>query len=276
MYKKTNHKPKKDENTEGLLAIMKKLRDPDGGCPWDLKQTFLSIAPYTIEEAYEVSDAIERGNFSDLKDELGDLLLQVVFHACIAEENDYFTYKDVVSGICKKMIRRHPHVFDSTGKKDVVAVRESWENIKRQERTEKIRGTANTGLLDDIPKALPSLTRSIKLQNRAAEVGFDWPNTSNVVEKIAEESAELIEVADTHDTHKIIEEFGDLLFAFANLARHLKVDPETALRGANDKFTRRFKKIEDGLQVLGKTLGGASLEEMEDLWNEAKYAESAH
>jgi len=211
-----------DNETGKLLAIMKKLRDPDGGCPWDLEQDFLTIAPYTIEEAYEVSDAIERGDFVDLRDELGDLLLQVVFHARMAEETGYFAYKDVVASICDKMIRRHPHVFEAKGGQSTAGVRKAWEDIKREERAGKALGAQEKGLLDDVPNALPALMRAIKLQNRAAEVGFDWPSPINVVEKIAEESAELVEASAAQEPAKITEEFGDLLFAFANLARHIE------------------------------------------------------
>ncbi len=266
-----------DEHNETakLLAIMKKLRDPDGGCPWDLEQDFSTIAPYTIEEAYEVSDAIERGDFKDLKDELGDLLLQVVFHARMAEETGHFAYKDVVAAICEKMVRRHPHVFETTGAQSTAGVSKAWEDIKREERAEKGLGAEEKGLLDDVPNALPALMRALKLQNRAAEVGFDWPSPINVVEKIAEEAAELAEASEAEDGAKITEEFGDLLFAFANLARHLKIDPEASLRVANTKFVRRFKVIEDGLRARGKSLGEASLEDMEALWNEAKRGETS-
>jgi MazG family protein len=262
-----------DHETTKLLAIMKKLRDPDGGCPWDLEQDFSTVAPYTIEEAYEVSDAIERGDFGDLKDELGDLLLQVVFHARMAEETGHFAYKDVVAAICDKMIRRHPHVFSAKGEQSPSGVRKAWEDIKREERAGKASDDKPNGLLDDVPNALPALMRAIKLQNRAAEVGFDWPSPINVVEKIAEESAELVEASAEEKPAKIAEEFGDLLFAFANLARHLKVDPEAALRAANAKFVRRFKAIEGGLQARGISLEEASLDQMEALWNEAKRGE---
>jgi len=268
-----------DHETTKLLAIMKKLRDPDGGCPWDLEQDFSTIAPYTIEEAYEVSDAIERGDFADLRDELGDLLLQVVFHARMAEETGHFAYKDVVAAICDKMIRRHPHVFNAKGEQSPSGVRKAWEDIKSEERAgkalgDKASGGDENGLLDDVPNALPALMRAIKLQNRAAEVGFDWPSPINVVEKIAEESAELVEASAEQNPAKIAEEFGDLLFAFANLARHLKVDPEAALRAANTKFVRRFKAIESGIQARGISLEEASLDQMEALWNEAKRGEA--
>ena len=261
-----------EENTETakLLAIMKQLRDPAGGCPWDLEQNFSTIAPYTIEEAYEVADAIERGDFEDLKDELGDLLLQVVFHARMAEETGYFAYKDVVAAICEKMVRRHPHVFAGNTAQSAGAVRNSWEQIKRDERGQKSGVDKENSLLDDVPNALPALIRALKLQNRAAEVGFDWPNPINVVDKIAEEAGELAEASKTMNAAKTAEEFGDLLFAVANLARHLKVDPEAALRAANTKFVRRFKEIEAGLHAAGQTLEDATLDQMEALWNAAK------
>jgi MazG family protein len=252
---------------------MRKLRDPVDGCPWDLEQNFTTIAPYTIEEAYEVADAIERGDFEDLKDELGDLLLQVVFHARMAEETGYFAYKDVVVAICEKMVRRHPHVFAGKAANSTSEVRKSWEDIKREERSGKTASDKNTSLLDDVPNALPALIRAIKLQNRAAEVGFDWPSAANVVEKISEEANELVEASNARHPGKTAEEFGDLLFAVANLGRHLKVDPEAALRAANAKFLRRFKEIEAGLKAAGKTLEEASLDEMEALWNAAKLKE---
>ncbi len=255
-----------------LIAIMRRLRDPKGGCPWDLEQNFATIAPYTIEEAYEVASAIEASDYGALKDELGDLLLQVIFHAQMAQEEDRFGFPDVVRAICDKMIRRHPHVFADGGAKTPGAVSEAWDDIKRRERAEK-PAKKPAGLLDDVPRALPALMRAIKLQNRAAEVGFDWPSAVNVTDKIAEESRELAEAASSKSQAKMAEEFGDLLFAMANLARHLKLDPEDALRAANAKFVRRFKAIESGLQLRGRTLEEASLEEMEALWQEAKLAE---
>lgn len=254
-----------------LLQIMARLRDPERGCPWDVKQDFATIAPYTIEEAYEVASAIEAGDYLGLKDELGDLLLQVVFHAQMAQEEGRFGFSDVVRAICDKMVRRHPHVFGDGAAKTPGAVTEAWDEIKRRERAAK--PAQPKGLLDDVPRALPALMRAIKLQNRAAEVGFDWPNAVFVTDKIAEESRELAEAAASKDPEKIAEEFGDLLFAMANLARHLKLDPEDALRGANAKFMRRFKVIEAGLEARGRTLEDASLDEMEALWQEAKLAE---
>jgi MazG family protein len=251
-----------------LLAIMRRLRDPDGGCPWDLQQDFRSIAPYTIEEAYEVASAIEAKDYAALKDELGDLLLQVVFHAQMAAERGLFAFSDVVVAICEKMIRRHPHVFAQGPADTPAAVTRTWDEIKRQERAGKPQRPQ--GLLDDVPSALPALMRAVKLQNRAAEVGFDWPSAVTVTDKIAEETRELAEAAASGKTDHVAEEFGDLLFAMANLARHLKVDPEAALRAGNEKFIRRFKAIESGLEARGRTLAEASLEEMEALWQEAK------
>jgi MazG family protein len=262
------------EDIAELLAIMRRLRDPSGGCPWDLKQDFQTIAPYTIEEAYEVASAIEARDYAALKDELGDLLLQVVFHSQMAEEQDLFAFRDVVRAINAKMIRRHPHVF-SDGQADTPqAVSVAWEDIKRKERAAK--PAQPEGLLDDVPKALPALMRAVKLQNRAAEVGFDWPSAMNVADKIAEETRELAEASASGIPAKVAEEFGDLLFAMANLARHLKFDPEDALRAANAKFVRRFKMIEAGLKAQGRSPQEASLEEMEALWQDAKRSEQPH
>jgi len=254
-----------------LLSIMRRLRNPDGGCPWDLEQNFATIAPYTIEEAYEVASSIEAGDFASLKDELGDLLLQVVFHAQMASEQGLFNFFDVVAAICEKMIRRHPHVFGESEAQSAAGVTRAWEEIKRQERAAK--PGASNGLLDDVPTALPALMRAIKLQNRAAEVGFDWPSAITVTDKIAEESRELAEAKDSRDQAKLAEEFGDMLFAMANLARHLKLDPEDALRGANAKFVRRFRAIEAGIHAQGRKMQDASLDEMEALWQEAKRGE---
>jgi nucleoside triphosphate diphosphatase len=254
-----------------LLAIMRRLRDPNGGCPWDLEQDFATIAPYTIEEAYEVASAIEAKDYAALKDELGDLLFQVVFHAQMTAEAKLFAFEDVVRAICDKMIRRHPHVFAAGGAKTPEAVAVTWDEIKRREREGKPAATA--GLLDDVPRALPALMRAIKLQNRAAEVGFDWPSAVHVTDKIAEETRELAEASASGKDAKVAEEYGDLLFAMANLARHLKVDPEDALRAANAKFVRRFKAIESGLAAQGRKPEDASLEEMEALWQKAKEQE---
>ena len=264
--------PKPSGDIGELLAIMRRLRDPDGGCPWDVAQNFATIAPYTIEEAYEVASSIEAEDYAALKDELGDLLLQVVFHAQMAREKGLFAFPDVVRAICDKMVRRHPHVFGEGAAKTPAAVSEAWDEIKARERAAK--PGKGESLLDDVPRSLPALMRAVKLQNRAAEVGFDWPSVLTVADKIAEESRELAEAAASGKPAKIAEEFGDLLFAMANLARHLKLDPEDALRSANAKFVRRFKAIEAGLAGEGRKPQDASLDEMEALWQEAKRGES--
>jgi len=253
-----------------LLEIMRRLRDPVGGCPWDIEQTFATIAPYTIEEAYEVAGAIEDENWPALKDELGDFLFQVVFHAQMAAEKKLFDFGDVVSAIVEKMIRRHPHVFEGNARLDSAEAQTvAWEEHKKKERAEKA-----LGLLDDVPRALPALLRAVKLQKRAASVGFDWDSAPKVVEKIAEEAHEIVEAqAQGADTAKLEEELGDLLFAVANLARHLKIDPETALRSTNAKFIRRFGYIEKTLAARGVKPGDATLDEMEALWQDAKKSE---
>jgi len=253
-----------------LLAIMRRLRDPDGGCPWDLEQTFATIAPYTIEEAYEVAGAIEEENWPALKDELGDFLFQVVFHAQMAEERGLFDFDDVVSAIVEKMIRRHPHVFAKNVAIDSAEAQTiAWEEHKKKERAEKA-----LGLLDDVPRALPALLRAVKLQKRAASIGFDWDSAPKVLEKLTEEAQEIVEAqAAGADPTKLQEELGDLLFVVANLARHLKIDPETALRAANAKFVRRFSHIEKTLTARGVKLGDATLDEMEALWQDAKKSE---
>jgi len=250
-----------------LLEIMRRLRAPDGGCPWDREQTFATIAPYTIEEAYEVAGAIEDEDWGHLKDELGDLLFQVVFHARMAEERGLFDFGDVVDAIVSKMIARHPHVFADTETPDSAAAQtRAWEEMKRVERAGK-----HASLLDDVPHALPALTRAEKLQKRAGSVGFDWESATKVVEKIAEEAGEIAEAqAQGSGLEKLEEEIGDLLFAVTNLARHLKVDPEKALRAANAKFVRRFRAIEVGLAKAGKSPADATLDEMEALWQAAK------
>ncbi|WP_288939504.1 nucleoside triphosphate pyrophosphohydrolase [uncultured Roseovarius sp.] len=253
-----------------LLEIMRRLRDPDSGCPWDIEQDFGTIAPYTIEEAYEVADAIERADWDELRGELGDLLLQVVFHAQIADDRGLFAFDDVANTIADKMVARHPHVFgDESRDKSAEQQTRDWEAIKAAERADK----AQTGVLDGVAVGLPALLRALKLQKRAARIGFDWPETTQVLDKIAEESVELVEAAETLPQDKIEEEMGDLLFVMANLARHLKVDPEAALRRANAKFTRRFARIEDWLAEAGKTPEQSDLAEMDALWNRAKAAE---
>lgn len=268
----TDKADKSTGDIQELLAIMRRLRDPVGGCPWDLEQNFATIAPYTIEEAYEVASAIEAKDYAGLKDELGDLLFQVVFHAQMASEEKRFAFPDVVRAICEKMIRRHPHVFAAGGAKTPEAVTVAWDEIKRRERAAK--PASPSGLLDDVPRALPALVRAIKLQNRAAEVGFDWPSAVHVTDKIAEETRELAEAHASGKASKVTEEFGDLLFAMANLARHFKLDPEDALRAANAKFVRRFKAIEAGLKAQGRSPEDATLEEMEALWQKAKHEEN--
>jgi len=250
-----------------LAAIMARLRDPDTGCPWDLVQDFASIAPYTIEEAYEVADAIARGDMADLRSELGDLLLQPVYHAQMASEAGLFDIDDVIAGICDKMIVRHPHVFgDQARDKTPAQQTADWEALKSAER-----GPAR--VLDGVALGLPALTRAVKLQKRAARVGFDWPSTDEVVAKIVEEAAELVEARETLSALEVTEEFGDLLFVMANLARHLEVDPEAALRSASAKFERRFARIEDWLKDVGRTPAQSGLAEMDALWDRAKAEE---
>lgn len=253
-----------------LLEIMARLRDPAGGCPWDLEQDFATIAPYTIEEAHEVADAIERQAWGELKGELGDLLFQTVFHAQMAREAGLFGFADVADAIADKMVARHPHVFgDESRDKTPEQQTRDWEALKARERG------ARAGVLDGVALGLPALTRAVKLQNRAARVGFDWPSTDEVVAKLVEEAAELAEARETLTEAEVAEEFGDLLFVIANLARHLKVDPEAALRAANQKFTRRFQRIEALLAEAGKEPAQSDLAEMDALWNRAKAEEKA-
>lgn len=253
-----------------LVEIMARLRDPATGCPWDLEQDFATIAPYTVEEAHEVADAIERQAWDELPGELGDLLLQVVFHAQMAEESGLFAFDDVARAISDKMLARHPHVFGQESRdKSAEQQTADWEKIKAAERA----GKDEARVLDGIAMGLPALTRAVKLQKRAARVGFDWPSTDEVVAKIAEEAQELVEARATLTEAEITEEFGDLLFVMANLARHLKVDPEAALRAANAKFTRRFRRIEDWLAEDGRRPEQSDLAEMDALWNRAKAEE---
>ena len=266
---------------DDLLAVMAALRTPGTGCPWDLEQTFRTISPYTIEEAYEVADAIEKADLAALKEELGDLLLQVVYHARMAEEQGAFAFPDVVEAITTKMIRRHPHVFGTAAERAAGAAPGFWERIKAEERVEKAQGAsaAEDGVLDDVPAGLPALTRAVKLQHKAAKVGFDWPSLAPVFAKLKEELVELEQAvagngrASGAEPSEVLEEFGDLLFVVANVARHLKVDPEAALRGANQKFTRRFRRIEQLLGEGGKTPAQSTLEEMDRLWDRAKAEE---
>ena len=254
-----------------LLGVMERLRDPNGGCPWDVKQTFATIAPYTIEEAYEVADAIERNDLNELKGELGDLLFQVVFHARMAEEQGLFAFDDVVTAIADKLERRHPHVFGDEAQRSSKEQTVAWETIKAAERKDRKK----PGALDDVPVGLPALTRAAKLTKRAGRVGFDWPSTDEVFDKLAEEVAELrVEIA-AGDMAKAREEMGDLLFVVANLARKLDVEPEDALRATNAKFVRRFGFIEAELAKSGRTPDQSTLEEMDRLWDAAKVAEKA-
>lgn len=254
-----------------LLEIMRRLRDPVSGCPWDIAQDFASIVPYTIEEAHEVADAIARQAWNELPGELGDLLLQVVFHAQMASDQGLFGFQDVVQAISDKMVARHPHVF-GTESRDKTPAQQTvdWERIKAAER-----GAQNARVLEGVALGLPGLTRAVKLQKRAARVGFDWPSTDEVVAKIAEEAAELVEARDTLSHAEVTEEFGDLLFVMANLARHLDVDPEAALRSANAKFSRRFGRIEDWLAEDDRAPADSDLAEMDALWNRAKAEEKA-
>lgn len=251
-----------------LLEIMRRLRDPKTGCPWDIEQDFKTIAPYTVEEAYEVADAIEREAWGELPGELGDLLLNTIYHAQMAEEADLFDFDTVVQVISDKMISRHPHVFGEENREKSSAQQlKDWEEIKAKER-----GAAGS-VLNGIAGNLPALTRALKLQNRAARVGFDWPQTLQVLDKINEESAELVEAKDNLSAAEVEEEYGDLLFVMTNLGRHLGVQPEEALRKANNKFTRRFNAVEVALQERGKSPLDSDLEEMDALWDAAKAAE---
>lgn len=253
-----------------LREIMRRLRDPKTGCPWDIEQDFTTIAPYTIEEAYEVADAIERQEWSELEGELGDLLLQTVYHTQMGEEAGLFTFDSVANAVSDKMVARHPHVFgeESRDKSPDQQTRD-WEKIKATERANR----SEAGTLDGVAVGLPALMRAVKLQKRAARVGFDWPSTDQVLDKIVEEAQELVEARDRLTHAEMVEEFGDLLFVIANLARHLKIDPEVALRGANAKFTRRFEGIENRLKERGKRPEQSDLAEMDELWDAVKAAE---
>jgi ATP diphosphatase len=272
----TSGKPTPDslpkEPLPRLLAVMAWLRDRQHGCPWDIDQTFRTIAPYTIEEAYEVADAIERDDMPALKEELGDLLLQVVYHSQIASEVKAFAFDDVAAAIADKMVDRHPHVFGDLDIKTADAQTVSWEARKAAERAAKGTMEGATGALDGVARALPALMRAEKIQKRAARVGFDWATIGPVIDKIEEELTELrVELeAGKVEQAKVADELGDVLFAVANLARHCKVDPEVALRATNDKFEKRFRHIERRLAETGRKPSDASLEEMETLWQEAK------
>jgi len=261
---------------EKLLAVMAALRDPEGGCPWDKQQSYQTILPFTIEEVYEVAETIETQDYKSLKDELGDLLFQVVFYAQIATEEERFEFQDIVDGICEKLLRRHPHVFANAQYEDEQALNKAWEDQKQLERESRKSGSNieqktsdsnKTSALDDIPKALPELKRAHKIQKRAAKVGFDWDNVSQVWDKVAEEQQEVIDAAKADDPEHLEEELGDLLFALVNLTRHYGVDADLALRKANHKFSRRFRRVED---LASSPLDQYSLDELEALWQQAK------
>ena len=269
---------------EDLLAVMARLRDPERGCPWDLQQDFPTIAPHTLEECYELVDAIERGDFAQVRDELGDVLFQVIFYTQMGREQGRFDWPDVVDNLVEKLLRRHPHVFpsgklaagalpedDSRTQVDVERVHQTWEQIKQTEREAKLQD----GVLDDVPVALPALSRAAKLQKRAARVGFDWENWRQVLEKIQEEQGEVVEAIELGDAAAIEDEIGDLLFACVNLARFVKVDPEAALRSSNRKFERRFRFIEQSLAAGGQRPEQVSLDVMEQLWLQAKQVEKS-
>jgi ATP diphosphatase len=270
-------KPSRD--IVGLIEVMAALRTPVTGCPWDLEQNFATIAPYTIEEAYEVADAIARSDLDDLKDELGDLLLQVVYHARMAEEQNAFSFGDVVEAVTRKMIRRHPHVFgDENGIVTSGHVAEFWDRIKAEEKAERAarrppeEEAARTSLLSSVKTSQPALLRALDLQRKASTVGFDWNDTRAVLDKIREEADEIEAALDKGDKDELAEETGDLMFALVNLARHVDANPEMALRGANAKFEKRFGYIERTLAARGRSLEDATLEEMDALWDEAKIA----
>lgn len=264
--------PPEHRGIERLLSIMARLRDPVSGCPWDRAQTFATIAPYTVEEAYEVADAIERADLGDLKEELGDLLFQVVFHSRMAEEAGAFDFEAVAHAISDKMIARHPHIFADHTYASEAEQKADWESLKARERA--LKGRAGS-ILDDVPVGLPALTRAAKLTKRAARVGFDWSEVDQVLAKLEEEIAELrAEIADGAPA-AIRDEFGDVLFVMANLARKLDLEPEDALRSTNAKFIRRFSHIEESLAAQGRSLEEATLEEMDALWDEAKLAEKS-
>jgi ATP diphosphatase len=252
-----------------LLEIMARLRDPDGGCPWDLEQSFETLIPHTLEEAYEVAEAIEHGDPEDLRSELGDLLFQVVFYARLAEEAGWFDFREVAAAIGEKLVRRHPHVFGTASVTDTADQTRSWERHKETER----KARDQHGALDGVGIALPALTRAAKLSKRAARVGFDWPNIAGVLDKVAEELDEVrAEIASSRDPGRLQEEVGDLLFSCVNLARHASLDPETALRTANHKFETRFRALESELQRRGRTAEQADQEELEAVWEAVKHS----
>jgi nucleoside triphosphate diphosphatase len=263
------------KETDRLIEVMARLRDPESGCPWDLEQSFDTIAPYTIEEAYEVADAIAQGDRAQLKEELGDLLLQVVYHARMAEEEDAFVFEDVARAIADKMVRRHPHVFGDATVADAEAQTANWEAQKAAERARQAEADGvRPSALDGVPIGMPALTRAEKLTRRAARVGFDWPHVDQVFDKMAEEIAELRhEISVGAPRERLEDELGDLLFCMANLARHLKLDPEHALRAANAKFERCFRAVEASFAAAGQDIADATLETMEERWQRVKKAE---
>jgi ATP diphosphatase len=281
MLNRGTMEPSKDISR--LIEIMAALRHPETGCPWDIEQNFQTIKPYTIEEAYEVSDAIERGDMNDLCDELGDLLLQVVFHARMAEEAGEFSFGDVVNAITTKMIRRHPHVFARSEADTPDAVKIQWDEIKQAEKRERAERRSRRGITEDfkggflgsVQRSFPALTEALKLQERAAKVGFDWSAPEPILDKIEEEIGELRTALRDGDRAKVSDELGDLIFAVVNIGRHVKTDPEQALRGTNTKFRRRFNHIEQVLDAEGETLEAATLERMEEIWQAAKAIERA-
>lgn len=266
---------------DDLLFLMARLRDPQYGCPWDLKQNFASIVPHTLEEAYEVADAIERADFAHLPGELGDLLFQVVYYSQLGREEGRFDFSTVVDSITRKLVRRHPHVFpdgDLYGplnqpRLSEADIKQRWETIKAEERAAKAVVPEQLSLLDDVPRALPALSRAVKLQKRAARAGFDWPETLAIVDKLHEELNEVLEALASGDQAHIAEEVGDLLFVVVNLARHLNVEPEAALRATNQKFERRFRFIEEALRAVGRRVEETALDELDALWNQAKCQE---
>ncbi len=259
-------------NIKKLLKIMEALRHPEDGCPWDREQTFSTIAPYTIEESYEVADAIHRNDIEELKYELGDLLFQVVFHSQIAKEQDHFNFNDVVEAVCEKMERRHPHVFSDSKIESAKEQAKAWEQIKTEERLKK-SGDKTTSVLEGISMRMPAMSRAIKLQKKAANVGFDWPDHIGVIEKIREELDEVIVEIEAGDQQKLTAEIGDMLFVIANLARKFNIDPESAVTSTNAKFERRFKSIENELRSSGIDINSAELQLLDDLWNKAKEQE---
>ena len=256
------------KHTQRLLNIMRTLRDPERGCPWDKKQTFTSIVPHTLEEAYEVADAIESGDMAELEGELGDLLFQVVFYAQLGQEEALFDFESIAKAMSDKLIRRHPHVFSDMSLESDEAIKQNWEKLKQQERQSK--NSKNTSLLDDLPKSFPALSLAQKMQKRVGRHGFDWPDLDGVIDKLEEEVAELKEAIKSQDKDHIEEELGDVLFSCVNLSRHLKVDPEAALRKSCRKFEQRFRVLESLIDKDSLTVDSASLEQLEDAWQQAK------